>query len=230
MKAERSVPSTAGKIAFAYAELLGVAHEAGLKGIQTHLIVTPHAENGRLAIVKATIETEIGRFEAIGDADPTSVDSSLTPHLIRVAEDRAKARALRDAANCGVVSLEELDGASSTPAPSDPGSGAAYSPPPSRQTYSSGSASRGSPPRSARRSNGADYGPMTEAQRRYLFRLAAGRGYPGPRGEEFLKDRLGVERLTEVTRADASALIDELVHSAPARGDGNGAAQAPHKH
>jgi hypothetical protein len=71
---------------------------------------------------------------------------------------------------------------------------------------------------------------MSEAQRRYLFRLAAGRGYPGGRGEEFLKDRLGVERLAEATRAEASALIDELVHSAPARGAGNGAAQASHQH
>ena len=70
---------------------------------------------------------------------------------------------------------------------------------------------------------------MSEAQRRYLFRLAAGRGYAGPRGEEFLKDRLGVARLTEATRADASALIDEMVHSAPARGAGNGAHSA-HQH
>jgi len=69
---------------------------------------------------------------------------------------------------------------------------------------------------------------MSEAQRRYLFRLAAGRGFPGARGEDFLKEQLGVGRLVDATRADASALIDELVHSAPARGAGNGAAAHQH--
>src|SRR5262245_26656217 len=94
----------------AYAELLKLAHEEGLKSIATSLVLQPTEENGRLAIVKATVETERGHYEGIGDADPSNVDDFLVPHLIRVAETRAKARALRDAVNCGVVSNEELDG------------------------------------------------------------------------------------------------------------------------
>src|SRR6185369_13174248 len=63
-------------------------------------------------IVRALVETKRGRFEGIGDADPGNVEDFIAPHLIRVAETRAKARALRDAVNCGVVSSEELDGVS----------------------------------------------------------------------------------------------------------------------
>ena len=230
MKSQGNGSTGDGKEAVAYAELLSMGHEAGLKGIQTQLLVTPNEENGRLAIVKATVEIEVGRFEGLGDADPTNVESFLAPHLIRVAEDRAKARALRDAVNCGIVSEVELVGSLPEATVRDPGPGAPDPPPPSRPRFSNGSAGRGTPPRGARQSNGGDQGPMSEAQRRYLFRLAAGRGYPGARGEEFLKEQLGVARLIDATRADASALIDELVQSsAPARGAGNGAA-AHHQH
>src|ERR1051325_8426271 len=81
-----------------------------LKAIRTSLLQVPSEDNSRTAIAKAEVETEKGRFEAIGDASPESVTSFLTPHLIRMAETRAKARALRDAVNVGVVSFEELDG------------------------------------------------------------------------------------------------------------------------
>ena len=65
---------------------------------------------------------------------------------------------------------------------------------------------------------------MSEAQRRYLFRLLAGQGYRGEAAEEHIKDRLKISRLSEASRNDASALIDELVQSsAPNGGGGNGA-------
>lgn len=230
MKASSSHPDNLNpQETIAYAELLKMAHEEGLKSVATQLLATPTEDNGHRAIVKAVVEVERGRFEGLGDADPSNVDSSLAPHLIRVAEDRAKARALRDAVNCGIVSSEELGG---TPVEAQNGSpelGAPDPLPPSRPRFTSGSAARGTPPRAARRFAGQD-GPMTDSQQRYLFRLVAGRGYPGARGEEFLKEQLGVDRLTAATRADASALIDELVQfSAPARGAGNGA-PAHHQH
>src|SRR5258708_27298654 len=107
-----------------YAGLLSQAHEEGLTRIRTSILQIPTEENGRLAIIKAEVETAKGLFEAIGDASPESVGDDLAPHLIRVAETRAKARALRDAVNVGVVSFEELDGVS-LDRDSNPGSGAA---------------------------------------------------------------------------------------------------------
>src|SRR5882672_10857581 len=124
MKAQRNSPhcgdSIDGKETVAYAELLGLAHDEGLKSIQTQILAQPSEENGHRCIVKAVVELEKGHFEGLGDADPGNVEDFLAPHLIRVAETRAKARALRDAVNCGVVSFEELDGAKPTPGPSDP--------------------------------------------------------------------------------------------------------------
>src|ERR1043166_4126508 len=131
MKAHTPTPRngepSAQKETVAYAELLKLAHEEGLKSITPELLLQPSEENGRHCIVKATVETERGRYEGLGDADPGNVESFLLPHLIRVAETRAKARALRDAVNVGVVSLEELDGVGPNRTPS-PGPGA--DPPP----------------------------------------------------------------------------------------------------
>src|SRR2546428_2066094 len=127
MKARTSSPQSGAnpdrREAIAYAEILKIAHEEGLKSIATELLLTPNEENGRLCIVKATVETERGHYEGLGDADPSNVEADFAPHLIRVAETRAKARALRDAVNVGVVSFEELDGVRLDES-SDPGPGA----------------------------------------------------------------------------------------------------------
>src|SRR5437870_6160793 len=139
-----------------YAGLLNQAHEEGLLRVRTSILQIPTEENGRLAIIKAEVETTKGLFEAVGDACPENVDEFLAPHLIRVAETRAKARALRDAVNCGVVSFEELDGLSQRPGSLDPGSGAS----PQRRESPRRSST---PPRAARTANGSD-GPMSEAQ------------------------------------------------------------------
>ncbi len=222
MKSQGNGSTGNGKEVLAYAELLSMAHEAGLKGIQTQLLVTPNDENGRLAIVKATIELEVGRFEGIGDADPQSVESFLAPHLIRVAETRAKARALRDAVNCGVVSFEELDGVGLNRS-SDPGAGAPPATRPLRRAAPSLSARpRGnSQTRSTVVTTGSE--PMSEAQRRYLFRIMAGQGLHKEGAEEHLKDLFQVDALTSVTKVAAMKLIDELLQSAAPAGTGNGA-------
>ncbi|HEX6708993.1 MAG TPA: hypothetical protein VF068_01560 [Rubrobacter sp.] len=99
-----------GKRFVLYAGLLEEAHSRGLRSIETELLQVPAKENGEVAIVKAVIRTEEGKFAGIGDASPLNVNRAIAPHLIRMAETRAKARALRDAINVGVTAFEELGG------------------------------------------------------------------------------------------------------------------------
>jgi hypothetical protein len=99
-----------GKRFVLYAGLLEEAHNRGLRSIETDLVQVPTKENGEVAIVKAVIRTEEGKFAGIGDASPQNVNRTIAPHLIRMAETRAKARALRDAINVGVTAFEELGG------------------------------------------------------------------------------------------------------------------------
>jgi len=206
-----------------YAGLLSQAHEEGLARVRTSILQIPTEENGRLAIIKAEVETSKGLFEAIGDACPENVDDFLAPHLIRVAETRAKARALRDAVNVGVVSFEELDGVS-LDRDSSPGSGAtasrsprhARTPTPARPRGNGNGTSKAAPTSG----NGSE--PMSEAQRRYLFRLMAGQGYQKEAAEERLKDLFEVGSLSEVTKVAATKAIDQLLNPAP-QGAGRGA-------
>ena len=107
-----------GKQYVLFAGLLDEAHNRGLSSIDTELVQVPTEENGRMAVVKARVEMEDGRaFSGIGDASPENVGRNITPHIIRMAETRAKARALRDAVNVGATALEELtDGDDASPA------------------------------------------------------------------------------------------------------------------
>lgn len=62
---------------------------------------------------------------------------------------------------------------------------------------------------------------MSEAQRRYLFRIMAGQGYQREAAEERLKDIFEVSALSEITKVAATKMIDQLLNPAPA-----GAAQS----
>ena len=99
-----------GKRFVLYAGLLEEAHNRGLRSIETDLLQVPEAGNGEVAIVRAVVRTEDGKFTGIGDASPENVNRTIAPHVIRMAETRAKARALRDAINVGVTAFEELGG------------------------------------------------------------------------------------------------------------------------
>ncbi len=95
-----------------YAGLLDLAHQNGLKSIHTELVQIPSEANNRIAISTATVTLEkdgVERtFTGIGDAAPNNVAPAMQTALIRMAETRAKARALRDAVNIGVTAFEEL--------------------------------------------------------------------------------------------------------------------------
>lgn len=97
-----------GKDFITYEGLLDLAHQKGLKGIETKLIQIPDKENLNTCIVQAIAKLEDGEFYGLGDANPSNVNSFISKHLIRMAETRAKARALRDLTNVGMTAIEEL--------------------------------------------------------------------------------------------------------------------------
>lgn len=107
-----------GKQVVTYRGLLHLAHQRGLLSIETEMIQAPTADNDRTAIMRAVVTMEDKRqdgdlstlrhFTGIGDANPRNVGKNIAPHAIRMAETRAKARALRDAVNIGIVSVDEL--------------------------------------------------------------------------------------------------------------------------
>jgi hypothetical protein len=107
-----------GKDFILYAGLLDAAHAGGLKALETRLLQAPSKENGDTAIVQAVASFGDGRmFGGIGDANPGNVGPNIRAHAIRMAETRAKARALRDALNIGAAALEELGDDDEPPAP-----------------------------------------------------------------------------------------------------------------
>ena len=53
--------------------------------------------------------------------------------------------------------------------------------------------------------------PMTDPQRRYLFRLLAAQGVEGKKAEEHLKTYFHVANLAYISRTAASTYIDQLV-------------------
>jgi hypothetical protein len=199
-----------------YQGLLSKAHDEGLQRIATRLVQIPSDENGRTAIAKALVETKKGRFDGIGDANPENVNSFIVPHLIRMAETRAKARALRDAVNIGIVSFEELDGDGFPPGESDLGSGAP--PAPARAARGNGRTAPRTPQPGGNGNGTGNAGNgalMTEAQRRYLFRILAGQGLQQDAAHEYLKEFFGVEALSQVSKARATEAIDQLLQEAP---------------
>lgn len=101
--------------------LLAIAHDEGLQSIATEMIsldkdTTSEDKDGKtyitvatgLCIFKATVSGSKGTYNAFGDASPKNVGRMIAPHLIRMAETRAIARALRLYTGCGYTALEEL--------------------------------------------------------------------------------------------------------------------------
>lgn len=90
-----------------YTGLIVLAHERGLQGIETEAVLMDF-ENGRF-IFKAVVTGKNGEsFTGFGDATKFNVSKMILPHAIRMAETRAKARALRDFTGLGLTAFEEL--------------------------------------------------------------------------------------------------------------------------
>ena len=168
-----------------YAGLLAVAHEIGLDEIHTTVLQMPTETNGQSAVVRAIAKGKPGLFTGLGDACPSNVGRKVARHLLRVAETRAKARALRDLCNINIVALEELGGDDDLDIE------------PLR-------AANQPPRRDERR-----VVPISDAQKRALWRKALVLGYEGDAARAFLAQRLGVDP-ARATRQQASRLLDAL--------------------
>ncbi len=219
--------------------LLHLAHRERLSGIRTRLVQGPTKDNGETAIVVVRVVTQRGAFTGMGDANPRNVNSRIAPHFIRMAETRALARALRAALDIGVVALEELEDEFGFQEPRAQEHRAAqesraaqphvHAGPP----RGDGPAPEDRPPHEAQRSanerppsprtngsNGGGYdhryagggsdAPMSDPQKRLMYRLAFEQGHEGDAARAWLHAELEVDSLSKVTKRQASAFIDRF--------------------
>lgn len=205
-----------------YDGLLHAARQVGLVRIETSLVQAPAQENRWTAVVQARAETKNGVYSGIGDANPENVNAKVRSAFLRVAETRAKARALRDAVDLrGIACLDELDDVQ------DEGKQPARRPPTNGSRPVNGSPRNGATNgRPAQRNgvqgsnrlpqgNGAGEThdgprPMTEKQFGFLMKLMADEGVEGDAAVAALKSSFGTADLRAVTSAQASAKIDEF--------------------
>jgi hypothetical protein len=189
-----------------YPGLLALAHELGLEEIHTTIIQMPTDANGQTVVIRAVAKGKPGLYTGIGDASPLNTNRKVARHLIRVAETRAKARALRDLCNINLVALEELGGDEDLDD--------------ERREAPATSIGRHHTPQGAANGQPRRTVPATDPQRRALFRRAYELGYEGRDAAGFLAQRLGVD-IERATREQASKLLDELA-AEERRGRANG--------
>lgn len=118
--AEEHIISRQGKPYALYAGLLDAFHRMYRdcsRGIDTQVVQIQHKDNEYLAAVKACAWVEVDgvkmSFTATGDASPNEnrarQGQPAADAPLRMAETRAKARALRDAINLSGTSVDETD-------------------------------------------------------------------------------------------------------------------------
>jgi hypothetical protein len=217
--------------------LLSLAHDDGLRSIRTEIVQLPSEDNGKTAVARSTVRTGRGVFTGIGDANPQNVNRRIAPHVIRMAETRATARALRLAVNIGEVAIEELAdevsfaerdrtsaGARERPGPTNgtpPERGDAWEPPAEDAGARPPARFRGRDQHPTEAEPG-DRRAMSEEQRKLLFRLAFDLGQTSETARDFLLQAFNVERLEWVTRPEASRVIDFLKREIARRSNGHG--------
>ncbi|MGE0790089.1 MAG: hypothetical protein AB7S26_30730 [Sandaracinaceae bacterium] len=184
-----------------YAGLLALAHSIGLDHIHATIIQMPTEANGMTAVVRAVVQGKRGTYSGLGDASPANVNRRVANHLLRLAETRAKARALRDYTNIGMVALEELGGDDDV------------------EALGTTPVSRPSAPRRQQ-----EPAKITDGQKRMLWRQAAQLGHEGDAALAFLAQRLEGQP-DRATRKAASSLIDALAAELRAKPT-NGASHA----
>ncbi|HEX7127892.1 MAG TPA: hypothetical protein VF406_19215 [Thermodesulfobacteriota bacterium] len=190
-----------GKEFVLYAGVLDLAHQKGIRRLETEVVQLPSDQNGRECVVRATLELEGGRiFTDYGDANPTNVNRPIAQHLIRMASTRAKARVLRDATNIGLTALEEL-GSLEDDEPA--------SPPLPRAAQAEGAR----PSREPRGTRGGADSPrgiaVTDAQLRAIRSIARSKGMTPQAVEDFARRQFNAP-LESLNIDEASHIIKEL--------------------
>ena len=196
--------------AITFKGLLHLAHEEGLQSVRTELVQVPSENNDRTAVVRATVRTRKGVFTGIGDANATNVNRRIVPHLVRMAETRAVARAFRVAVNVGAVAVEELaeeavatTTVSTTPVDDNNVNVAPSGPKPALVR------ARGRDPEPETAAT-TDRRAMSEEQKKLLFRLAYQLGEARETAASRVLEALGLERFELASRAAAARAIDGL--------------------
>lgn len=201
-----------GKTFCKYAGLLDEAHGTGLHNIDTVPLQYPDESNGNTAVVRAVVtmrqpcpvsgEWLLKTYSGLGDASPKNVNRAMITCILRMAETRAKARALRDAINAAVCSVEELDAAGGGDDSDDPlFSGVREAreratAPPAPRPPSRPAAPAATPSGNNGAAGGTTADNITPAQRRMISAL-----------QEQCGDETAVDHFT---RKQASQLIDTL--------------------
>jgi hypothetical protein len=210
-----------GRAFVMYAGLLNLAHENGLRSIRTELIQAPTGGNGYVAICAATVVLDKAGNEqiytGIGDAAENNVGPAMRASLIRMAETRAKARALRDAVNVGVSAFEELnetDGPEAGPRATRNRS-ARQDRPMQSDSESTGRAAMsgsGSPRSTTDNAESTASQPITPAQSNAIASLCRPRALDA---DQLARDKFELASISALTTSQAAELIRTL--SAAAR-------------
>lgn len=196
---EKFIVNLQGKEFVTYEGLLDLAHQNGLKSITTELIQIPSKENNNTCIVHAKVMTENGEFHGIGDANPSNVNSFISKHLIRMAETRAKARALRDLTNVGMIAVEEL-GDEEEDKPMNR----------SNDNKKASTMTANKPKTDKEKQAIADNSLATDKQLNFIYRLAKDKNYSSEEMKNYIKSVYKKDSSKALTKKEASEIIEML--------------------
>lgn len=104
---EKYITIFEGNDLISYEGLRKLAHDK-IQKIFVNMISIPD-ETRRYAIARATVYSTDGKiWQAIGDASHENCAPEVVPYLIRIAEIRAKGRAMREMLGLDIIMLEEV--------------------------------------------------------------------------------------------------------------------------
>lgn len=115
---QKFVKNLQGKEFVLYNGLISLAKDQGILSLTSKILQYPNADNNNTVIVEATVvgydevngEKVQVTYTGVGDANVGNCNKMVGAHFIRMADTRAKGRALRDFLGIDMVMSEELGG------------------------------------------------------------------------------------------------------------------------